>query len=227
MVEAEQGIKMTEAGITMKQYIPIIFGWALGIASTLFIYWFGRFIKRRDFKNGLKSELKGNLKRIVFSVADTKMKFGKLGHEHLNWMNNSLLKIHSQKEIDERHPWMKELLDKDPDVLEKESYDYKILKEGVGTELKKFNLVFLKNHLDKVLLLDINSQKLIYNIQYQIDGVNQAVDRYLFYFDKTFEPKILDVNENQLKGNMDAANEMISKSLYIVANDFIALIEKL
>ncbi len=55
MTETEQGIKITEAGITMKQYLPIIIsvaiGWAFGIASSLLFYWFERFRKRRDFKN--------------------------------------------------------------------------------------------------------------------------------------------------------------------------------
>ncbi len=231
MTEAEQGIKITEVGITMKQYLPIIIsvavGWIFGMASSLFFYWFERFRNRRDLKNGLKSELIENIPRMVMSVSSLKLKLGTLDHKHLNWARNTLLKYYSQEKIDELSPMMNKLLSQTPDELKKASYDHKILRAGKGTELRKFNLVFLENHLDRILLLDIDSQKRIYNIQFRIDVVNQAVDRYFFYFDKTFEPEILKVNEEPLKENIDAAYKMISKSLFIATNDVITLLEKL
>lgn len=227
MTETELVIKATEALITMKEYISIVFGWSLGIASSFLIYWFGRIRKRRDFKNGLKSELIENLPRMASSVLSLKSKLGTIDHEHLNWISNSLIKYYSPEKIVELFPMINELLSQTPGALKKASYDIKILKERKGTELRKFNLVFLENHLDKILLLDVDSQKLIYKIQFRIDVVNQAVDRYFFYFDKTFEPNILEVNEKPLKENIDTSYEMISKTLFLVTNDIIELLEKL
>ena len=227
MAETEQGIKIIEAGITIKEYIPIAFGWSLGIASSLLIYWFGRFRKRRDFKNGLKTELIENLPRMTSSVLSLRTKLGTINHEHLNWIRNSLIKYYSPEKIVELFPTINELLRQTPDALEKASDGLKFLSEGKGKELRKFNLVFLENHLDKILLLYIDSQKLIYNIQFRIDVVNQAVDRYFFYFDKTLDPEIFKVNQNSLNENMNASYEMISKTLFLVTNDVITLLEKL
>ncbi len=214
----------------LKQYLPIIYlaiGWIFGMAGSIFYYWFERFRKRRDFKNGLKSELKGNLKRMVITVSNLKRKLGKVDHEHLNWVNNSLLKIHSQEEIDKLHPWLKDFLNLTPDKLIETLDTGKIFEPEMGLGLNKFNLVFLENHLDRILLLDIDSQKRLYNIKFRIDVTNQAVDRYSFFFDKPYEPGISEENRKNLHESIANIYEAKSKNLYIVANDFIALLEKL
>ena len=228
MTEAEQGIKITEAGITMKECLLIVLGWALGIAGSIFYYWFERFRKRREFKNGLKSELIAILPRMVTTVSALKLKLGILNHETLNWTRDSLLKYYNHEKIDEILPKTNELLNHTPDTLKEALYHFKILKEdGNEKALRKFNLVFLKSNLDRILLLDIDSQKLIYNIQDEIDVINQAVDRYFFFLDKTFEPEVIKVNKNPLKENIDGSYEFISENLFLVTNDVITLLEKL
>lgn len=227
MNEAEEGIKIIEAGITMKEVLLIVLGGALGIAGSIVSYWFERFKKRRDFKNGVKSELIEKLPRMASTVLSLKAKRGELDHKTIQWGIDSFSKRYTREEIKERFPFLDVLLSAEPDTLKKELKINKTHNVGVALELKKFNLIFLENNLDKILLLGIDSQKRLYKIHDKLNVINQAVDRFYFYYHKSFDTASYELNKEPLTENMQSSYNRVSELLIDVVNETIELLEEL
>ena len=57
--------------------------------------------------------------------------------------------------------------------------------------------------------------------------INQEVDRYLFYFDKTFDPSSCEINQEGLQKNMEIAINLIADNLYLNVEDCMVLLSKL
>ena len=96
-----------------------------------------------------------------------------------------------------------------------------------GKGLKKFNLRFLENNLSTISLLNNDLQIPIWKILDRINLINQEIDSYFFYFQKTFEPEVMKVNETVLDNNMNSSLQMISDNTYATANVVLHLLNNL
>lgn len=211
----------------MEKLLYILFGWLLGIGSSLLLRWNDKVSKINEFKRGLKSELIETLPRMIKTVVSLKLSLGTLDHESILWSKKHLEKYHAEM-LDEIIPDIGKMLEVPSDQIERISqYKAKILDAGTGKSLKKFELLFLEAYKDKVLLLNLESQKIIYRAISRFDLVNQEVERYLFYFDKTFDPDSFEVNQGNLQKNMEIAIKLISENLYLNVEDCMVLLSRL
>ena len=211
----------------MEKILYILFGWLLGIGSSLLLRWNDKVSKTNEFKMGLKSELIETLPRMIKTVVSLKLSLGTLDHKSILWSKERLEKYHAEMH-DEIIPDVGKMLEVPSDQIERISqYKAKILDAGTGKSLKKFELLFLEAYKDKVLLLNLESQKIIYRTISRFNLINQEVERYLFYFDKTFDPKSLEVNQETLQKNMEVAIKLISENLYLNVEDCIVLLSRL
>ena len=211
----------------MEKLLYILFGWLLGIGSSLLLRWNDKIVKTNDFKRGLKSEIIETLPHMIKTVVSLKFSLGTLDHKSILWSKERLEKYHAGI-LDEIFPSVDKMLEVPPDQIERISqYQAKILEAGTGKNLKKFKLLFLEAYRDKVLLLSIESQKIIYRAINRFIMINQEVDRYLFYLDKTFDPNSVEVNQKILQQNMESSMIHISEILYLNIEDCMALLKKL
>jgi len=211
----------------MEKLLYILFGWVLGIGSSLLLRWTDKVAKTNEFKRGLKSELLETLPRMIKTVATLKLALGTFDHKTIVWSKERLEKYHAEI-LDEIIPDVAKMTEVPSDQIEKISqYKAKILDAGTGKNLKKFELLFLEAYKDKVLLLNLELQKIIYRTINRFDMINQEVDRYLFYFDKTFDPSSCEVNLKGLQENMEIAIKLISDNLYLNVEDCMVLLSRL
>lgn len=69
----------------MEKLLYILFGWLLGIGSSLLLRWNDKISKTNEFKRGLKSELIATLPRMIKTVVSLKLSLGTLDHESILW----------------------------------------------------------------------------------------------------------------------------------------------
>ena len=164
---------------------------------------------------------------MIKTVVSLKLSLGTLDNKSILWSKERLEKYHAEM-LDEIIPDVGKMLEVPSGQIESISqYKEKILDAGTGKSLKKFELLFLEAYKDKVLLLNLESQKIIYRTISRFDMINQEVERYLFYFDKTFDPNSLEVNQENLQKNMEVAIKLISESLYLNVEDCMVLLSRL
>ena len=109
------------------------------------------------------------------------------------------------------------------------AFHHSKIASSIGIGLKKINLAYVDNNLNIVSLLETDIQKLIIKIQSQKLLINQEIDRYFFYFNKTYDSGISEDNLNRIKKNMKEASKIIFKFSYNMVSEIdnlLPLLEK-
>ena len=213
----------------MEQIGYIFFGWLLGILASLTIRWSDRNQKINDFINGLYAQLLEIHPRLVGTYISIKYLIGPLSRDTVIWVNSMLPSSHNFT-IDEILKTVNKMMLQNPEeVYEAASKQYYQLEKAVpkGKGLKKFNLNFLETNLSSISLLSNDLQVPLWKILDRINLINQEIDSYFFYLQKTFEPEVMKTNETQLKANMNSSLEMILKNIHSITNVILELLNNL
>jgi hypothetical protein len=216
----------------MEQVLYIFFGWLLGVLSSLSTRRSDRNQRINDFITGLYAQMLEIHPRLVVSYLSTKDHLEPLRQETLEWID-SMLPSHHNFTIEEKFKAVnRSLISRAKEQRDAFEAANKILFESItsvprGKGLKKFGLTFLENNLGAISLLDNDLQILIWKILDRINLINQEVDRYLFYFQKTFDPQVMAVNEAALDTNMSASLQMISGEIHRTAKVVLELLDNL
>ena len=90
--------------------------------------------------------------------------------------------------------------------------------------LKSFYIYYTEHNIDILPLMEYKMQNLLIEIISRLKLVNQEIDRYRFYFEKTFDPKSCALNEEILNNNLDNSINIISRELIRIADKIIELL---
>jgi hypothetical protein len=151
-----------------------------------------------------------------------KNSIGQLNHEVLTWVDLVCSKM--QLEVFPGHDiCIKTLLNYPSDDILEASKLMAAQKAGTRLSFKKFYIDYIERNIEILPLMDNKMQILIIDIISRLKLVNQEIDLYQFYFEKTFDPKSCSINEKALNTNLDNSTNLISKELIKISDTLINL----
>jgi len=204
--------------------LEIGFGWLLGFGGSFITRRYDREQKINEFKRGLKAELQEILPILANNILILKDTLGNLDYDFLKWFK-SIISFCPGGLIDIQEDKLDIILASPPDQLSSAIQARMLLQEaGRGKNLKRYYLQFYENNISIVSLLPVDLQRSIFKIHAKMQAINHEVDRYYFYFDKTFDPASNDVNANNLTTNMDGCYKTMSDELYDAVNEIVRLL---
>ena len=213
----------------MEKIPYILLGWLLGMLASLATRWSDRNQKINDFINGLYAQMLEIHPRLVANYISIKGHLEPLSQDIVAWVNSMLPSDHDFTVGEDIKKVNKLLMKHSKEEFEAASKILFQLDKSVlrGKGLKKFNLSFLENNLSSISLLNSSLQVRIWKILDRINLINQEIDRYFFYFEKTFEPEVMRLNERTLDVNMNSSLEMISDSIHKISYVVLDLLNNL
>ena len=204
--------------------LEVGFGWLLGFGSSFIFRWYDRSHKINEFRKGLDTELQEILPLLAGNVFSLKDSLGELDHDLLKWYK-SVISDYPQDTIMDIQ---KKLLDlflslSSEQLLAIMNVRESLKPDGSGKGLKKYNMNFYENNINLVSLFSADCQSLVFKIHNKLQLINQEIDRYLFYFDKTFDPNSVDINQDILRDNMKQCLRTITTIAFDAVNAIIKL----
>jgi hypothetical protein len=190
--------------------LEVGFGWLLGFGSSFIFRWYDREQKVNEFKRGLYAELQENLPLLVGNVLLMKDILGEIDHEFLKWHRSILSNCPKEAILEEQSQLLDSILNLSPEQLSKVmQLKASLMPEDRAKGLKKFFLRYYENNISSITLFPVEIQGLIFKLHTKLNMINQEIDRYYFYFDKTFDPNSVNVNQDILRHNMRQSYRMI------------------
>jgi hypothetical protein len=183
------------------QLLAVFIGWLLGMGSNILLKKIERNEKIEDFKNGLQTEL---LEMLLASSSTTfllKHHLGGIDHNFLKWFGKVTSVLPEKIPYQQGTESLEQVMDLSPEQLE---FLFKKTQppQNIGKGLKQYFPVYINNNLNLIPLLKEDIRAELFKFLRRIELINQETNRYLFYFDKTFDPASCDVNKDILQDNM-------------------------
>lgn len=204
--------------------LDVGFGWLLGFGSSFIFRWYDRNQKTNEFRNGLTAELQEILPLLAGNVFSLKDALGELDRDCLEWFQSVISNYPEDIIIDVQKELLTIFLNLSPEQLSAIMRLRDALKEtGRGKGLKKYYLNFYENNIPSISLFPADYQALTFKIHTKLQLINQEIDRYLFYFDKTFDPNSVEFNQDILRDNMRQCLRTITITAFDAANAIIKL----
>ncbi len=207
----------------MAGVVEVCVGWLLGIGSSYIFRLYDRREKTRNFINGLEAELFEILPQSVGSVCLIKNDLGQFDYELLKWVDSVSLKL-QKTFFPHQDIWLKDLLRQAPDELLTISKVKASQGTGSSLTLKTFSIKYIEHNIDTLPLIDKNYQKILIEIISKVNIINQAIEQYYFYFEKTFDPQSCNVNQQILTANIKNSYVMISNFLIKTIDKIVILL---
>jgi len=182
----------------MKQLLFILFGWFLGIFSSVILEKQKRKQIKEDYKDSLITELKSVYPRILATYYEIIREMGQLNKEKLEWMH-SMISKGNNKSLNDIDEVIMKLLDSDNEkliLLNKEPQNISSL------SFKKFNLSFLQENISSFSLLDKEFRHNVINIRTNINYLNTCIDKIDFFYKTSFTPSLSENNYNIIDKNI-------------------------
>jgi hypothetical protein len=200
----------------MNILVPIIYtiiGGFVGFCGALIVECYKRKQLEKDFKEGLCAEFREALPQFVSNYYYLNRALGNINRNMLNW-TYSMLSIVDGKSFD-----LTEI-----DSLLKLNNDQLIVRcrqirnsEFETMSLKKFNLSFLRENIPSFSLLDSHFRRSALAIRTTIIHLNEEINLYNSFYEKTFAPGLTPENSSILDDNMKKSYKNIAHLCYETA----------
>jgi len=224
-----------DENIITKEFLSrfdILLGFALGLFSTFFVDHLRKRRKTREFRQGMRAELKQIL-ALMNTLAlnpDADITREKLG----SWISLSN-EFDLHKEVfplrDDRQ--LSELMKKI--LSEKDLNDFISLhsdtrrqreKEGNMQSIKKVNCAFIQNNISCISLLRGQERSYLFNMLRYVDLINMEILKLNFFFEKSYDTSVHDENRERLKINYQTSCQAISDWSYEAAKEIAHLMRQ-
>jgi len=187
----------------LQQGISILFGWFLGVLSTIGYEQYKRYIDGKNLKTAILSELKVLLPRLVLSYFLLIIESKECNKEKLQWVYDNL-SLYEDKAIASKILSTKEKVKK---LLKLDDASIKstmaTLTEESGIEhIKSITLSFGKESITNFSLLSEELRLVIFDVRTKINILNELADRIDFFFKQTFMPGMPDKNHEIIVNNI-------------------------
>lgn len=171
----------------------------------------------------MHAELLGLLPRLVSNVWVMKSHLGHIDHDVVKWITSKGIP---------GYEFLNGLLNYSPEevlgnsaILAAQEAEFRL-----RPNLKSFYIDYTEHNIDILPLMEANMQSLMIEILSRLKLVNQEIDRYHFYFEKTFDPKsFTGPNEHIINANLDSSIKFISKNLMKIGDkitDILLMVKK-
>ncbi|MCK4828741.1 hypothetical protein KA005_74105 [bacterium] len=207
------------------QPFHIVFGFVLGLCGTIFVDYWRKRGRVKDFREGIRTELKQvlgivnwytfNLDSIfnadkirsmqeLFREFDMYETLNPLGEDSgfEEFLDRDLTDIDIQQFIDVRTAHIRERT-----------------QSGVHQSFRKLKYTFLQNNISSISLLTKENQALLINILRKLEVVNEVVPRLDFCFQKSYDANVTAENHERLRTTYLQGCQFISDWSYETAKE--------
>ena len=216
----------------LRQRLDILLGFGLGLFSTSFMDYIRKKRKTKEFREGMRTELKQALAvlNLLPLNHDSKITVDKVRSWQKLSKEFDLRKETSPLEDD---PMYNKFLKKDLD--EKDLNEFVALHSARKIEreqgynyqfMKKINCNFIQNNISSISLLNKPEQSLFLNILRRLDAINEQISHLNFFFEKTYDATVEYENRERLKMNYLSGCQFISDWSYEAAKEIAHLLRQ-
>ncbi len=188
-----------------------------GILSPIFVEWRKKIGERKEIKKAIRTELDELKTRLTTNVYTIELGFGTYDRNLLKWL---LPKV---KDITEIHPKenilasIEEHLNWDDEKIGLFARSQR-KPDGAVLFLREIATSFLDSRIGSLSMFSVDEQRLLLEIRYQINVINDDVNRTKIYTYKTFESSISSNNMKIIERNIINTYLDISKKTQQVAD---------
>ena len=204
--------------MSVINFISLIIGWFLGIASHLTIDSIRRISSKRDLFNGINSELKELLNKLVLVAYQLGLRSGKYDRDFLEWC----LKMHRKFSVESEIKTFSEVLEEFVKYSDEDLASFAKLKraehKSVGLSLKKYNLAFLNSRMSDLTLLNVKLQSILLNIRDRLNMMNEEIEFTMKHHYMTFDSSISSENHQRLIGQIQENHSNIQNMAIDIVN---------
>jgi len=195
----------------MNMLVPIIYtivGGFLGFCGALILEQHKRRQLEKDFKEGVCAELRETLPQFVNYYYLLNQALGKIDRDMLNWTYSMFSALNGESSgLIEKIENLLKLSDNQLAALSLRAKDPKT----TAMSLKKFNLSFLEESITSFSLLDSPFRCSVLAIRTKINQLNQEIDLYNFFYERTFASGLTQKNWLNLDNNIKKSYEHIAQ----------------
>ncbi len=197
----------------MEPVIYIVVGWVLGFLGTLLLQWINENKRKKAFRKSLCAELEEVIPQLAGTYFVLNDALGKLDRDIISWTHTILSKFsEGQEKLLKSVEWYAE---KAEDQLKALASHKTSKKETMS--IKRITLPFLQQNFSSVSVLAPSLQRSLATIERNVYLLNQEIDLYYFYLEKTFDSTLTKENYDLVNNNIDHAYEAIARLSHKVA----------
>lgn len=208
--------------------VYLIIGWVFGILSTFIFRYLDKRSKISNFKKGLFTELRETQITLANYTCLFYEDIGEINKGILSWVYSIFLENKDNLTEEENNLFsvIKKLLQFSDKTLERAEI-YTQLKSLAGKRKfpKKIYIPFLSLNINNLPLLKKDLQIEIAGIYRMVNCLNEEIDNWKYFFNKTFEPNLSTDNYSIVKSNLKNCSEHIAIQSKLIA-DAISKVKK-
>ena len=206
----------------MKSMLLIVLGWMLGLLSPWLADTIQRPYKRSEVKRGIHLELKDLRTKLVAIVLQVSLYKGTLDQEMIRWARQRMETDPAVAKLVAPAPW--ELVSKlDNDNLNAASRA--LAPATMKLVFRRYSVPFLDSHLNALNWFSVDFQAAVHRIRSVLSVLNQEVEVTWFYFQKTFDASLTELNRNIIQNNYDGSHDFIGKAARQIIDEIEAVLE--
>jgi len=178
--------------------------------------------KRSQIKRAVLIELKDLSAKLASVVLQVAMNRGSLDAGLLTWFRNAAQRDPETFKKLGGLPW--EAISQFSDEQVKALALAKAPAANIKLNFKRYSLPFLDAHVSALNLFSVDFQTIAHRIRGNLLILNQEIDTTWFYFQKTFDGSLSDINRAIIQGNNEASHDFIGRLSHRIVDDIESLV---
>jgi len=211
--------------MNLEPFIYTGLGFVLGLFGNIILERIKRRRLKEDFVKGLYAQFKEIVPRLAGNFYLLKYNLGEINRDAVNWIisvRSQGYGIFSEQTIQSIESI---LLMNDQELG---AYNQRIKQNPtIASYIKKFSLPLLEENISSISLLDLDFQHSLLDIKTKISLLNAEIERYNFFFEKTFDSTMDPNNRRIIDGNIVGSYKAISKLCRDSSDSILGFVEKL
>lgn len=208
----------------MKEALFLILGWLLGLFGPWLTDLIQKPYRRAQIRNSLfieLRELRYKLAGVVFLLASNS---GTLDRQKLEWAESVML-------TDKAHYEDSAVVEALRSVLKSNDAQLQVLAHHAqgqweALKLKKYFLPFLSSQITALHLFTPEFQRLTLEIHSKLAIVNEEVDAYRFYYEKTFDSSLSNNSRAAVLSNLRETSRHMEIACRKISNNIELVLQK-
>ena len=210
--------------MTPNPYAMLFLGWMLGFLSPLLTDCIRDVLSKGKIRKAIENELSELRYRMAALAFGLVLTHGKFDRAFLTWFKTTI------QDYSGVHQEGADILSKAVELLEQS--DESIAKfvnsqqtptSYKATALKQYSLPYLETHLSDLDRFSEESQGQLLEIRVQLGFLNDRVDDHSFFYQKTFDSSIDEINATLIQENLKSIYSLVAENAQHVADQIAKL----
>lgn len=200
----------------MKEVIYILVGWSLGLFSPWLAEQIQRPSKKSKIKTGIFVEMQALRAKLASVVLGVGIHTGELDGVTIRWFRDVMKDDKTIKELAD--PRFEQLWELDDSSI-RELARSRAAPSTQTLTFKRYSVPYLEAHLNELSLFSEEFQRLAHQVRDRLTIFNQQSEISWFYFEKTFDSSLSELNRDSIMKNQDVSQRSIARLARLMCGD--------